>query len=86
MCWPSRSAVIEAQGNVSGLLEDLLGTEGDDDDRAASSPAAAPPCRPARLLRREAFERSLWKPMLAAGLVAAAVTLGAELLRRARLS
>jgi membrane-associated protein len=34
----------------------------------------------------EAFEQSLWKPILAAGLVAAAVTVGAELLRRARLS
>jgi len=33
-----------------------------------------------------AFERSLWKPLLAASLVAAAVTLGAELLRRTRLS
>ncbi len=33
-----------------------------------------------------AFEQSLWKPILAAGLVAAAVTLAAELLRRTRLS
>jgi membrane-associated protein len=33
-----------------------------------------------------AFEQSLWKPVVAAGLVAAAVTGGAELLRRARLS
>jgi membrane-associated protein len=33
-----------------------------------------------------AFEKSLWKPMLAAGLVAAAAAGGAELLRRARLS
>jgi membrane-associated protein len=33
-----------------------------------------------------AFEDSLWKPMLAAAIVATAVTLGAELLRRARLS
>jgi membrane-associated protein len=33
-----------------------------------------------------AFEQSLWKPMLAAGLVAAAVAGGTELLRRARLS
>lgn len=34
----------------------------------------------------ETFERSLWKPIIAATLVAAAVTLGAELVRRARLS
>lgn len=33
-----------------------------------------------------AFEESLWKPMLAAGLIAAAVAGGTELLRRARLS
>lgn len=33
-----------------------------------------------------AFEESLWKPLLAAGLVAAAVGGAAELLRRARLS
>ncbi|HWM64045.1 MAG TPA: DedA family protein [Solirubrobacterales bacterium] len=33
-----------------------------------------------------AFEESLWKPLLAAGLVAAAVAGGAELVRRARLS
>lgn len=33
-----------------------------------------------------AFEESLWKPMLAAGLVAAAAAAAAELLRRARLS
>lgn len=33
-----------------------------------------------------AFEESLWKPILAAGLVAAAVAGGTELLRRARLS
>lgn len=33
-----------------------------------------------------AFEESLWKPILAAGLVAAAVAGGAELVRRARLS
>jgi len=32
------------------------------------------------------FENDLWKPILAAGLVAAAVAAGAELLRRARLS
>jgi membrane-associated protein len=34
----------------------------------------------------EAFEQSLWKPMLAATLIAAAVTAGAELFRRTRLS
>jgi membrane-associated protein len=34
----------------------------------------------------EAFERSLWKPMLAATLVATAVTAAAELVRRVRLS
>jgi len=34
----------------------------------------------------EAFERSLWKPLLAAGLVAVAVALGAELARRSRLT
>lgn len=33
-----------------------------------------------------AFEESLWKPLLATGVVAAAVAAGAELLRRARLS
>jgi hypothetical protein len=33
-----------------------------------------------------AFEESLWKPVLAAGLVAAAAAGGAELMRRARLS
>lgn len=33
-----------------------------------------------------AFEESLWKPMLAAGLVAVAAAGGAELLRRAKLS
>jgi len=33
-----------------------------------------------------AFEESLWKPMIAAALVAAAVAAGAELLRRVRLS
>jgi|SRR5215213_2281426 len=33
-----------------------------------------------------AFEESLWKPMLAAGIVAVAAAGGAELLRRARLS
>jgi len=33
-----------------------------------------------------AFEESLWKPMLAAGLIAAAVAGATELLRRARLS
>jgi membrane-associated protein len=34
----------------------------------------------------ETFEQSLWKPMLAATLVTAAVALGAELFRRTRLS
>jgi membrane-associated protein len=34
----------------------------------------------------ETFERSLWKPILAASLIAAAVTVGAEVVRRARLS
>lgn len=34
----------------------------------------------------ETFEQSLWKPMLAATLVTAAATLGAELFRRTRLS
>lgn len=34
----------------------------------------------------EAFEKSLWKPMLAATLIAAAVTAAAELVRRTRLS
>ncbi len=33
-----------------------------------------------------AFENDLWKPMLAAGIVAATIAAGAELLRRARLS
>lgn len=33
-----------------------------------------------------AFEESLWKPILAAGLIAAAAAAAAELLRRARLS
>jgi membrane-associated protein len=33
-----------------------------------------------------AFENDLWKPILAAGIVAAAIAAGAELLRRARLS
>ncbi len=33
-----------------------------------------------------AFEESLWKPILAAGVVAIAVAVGAELIRRARLA